>query len=56
MSKYLVSTVRDVEQQTLYEVEADSEEEALDNFYEGEIINVDYDSTGDEYAIEARLC
>lgn len=50
MNKYLASTVCNIEQKTLYQVEADSKEEALENFDEGEIISIDYEPKG--YVVE----
>lgn len=54
MSTYYVTTVRDVEEQTVWQVEADSEEEAVEIYDEGEVVSVDYEPTGDTYPIEAR--
>ena len=47
MSKYLVTTSKDVIRYISYIVEADSQEEAEENWYEGEMADEWYESSGD---------
>ena len=54
MSKYLVTTVRDMIRYTSYIVEADSQEEAEENYDEGELSDEWYESSGDTYVEESE--
>lgn len=47
MSKYLVTTSKDVIRYISYIVEADSQEEAEENWFEGEMADEWYESSGD---------
>ena len=49
MSKYLVTTVRNMIRYISYIVEADSQEEAEKNYDEGELSDEWYESSGDTY-------
>lgn len=54
MSKYLVTTSKDVIRYISYIVEADSQEEAEKNWYEGEMADEWYESSGDTYVEESE--
>ena len=54
MSKYLVTTVRDMIRYTSYIVEADSQEEAKENYDEGELSDEWYEPSGDTYVEESE--
>ena len=54
MSKYLVTTSKDVIRYISYIVEADSQEEAEENWYEGEMADEWYESSGDTYVEESE--
>ncbi len=54
MSKYLVTTNRDVIRYTSYIVEADSQEEAEENYWDGEITDEWYEPSGDTYVEESE--
>lgn len=54
MSKYLVTTSRDVIRYISYIVEADSQEEAEENWYNGEITDEWYEPSGDTYVEESE--
>lgn len=54
MSKYLVTTSRDVIRYISYIVEADSQEEAEENWYDGEITDEWYEPSGDTYVEESE--
>ena len=54
MSKYLVTTSKDVIRYITYIVEADSQEEAEENWYEGEMADEWYESSGDTYIEESE--
>ena len=54
MSKYLVTTVRNMIRYTSYIVEADSQEEAEKNYDEGELSDEWYESSGDTYIEESE--
>ena len=54
MSKYLVTTVRNMIRYTSYIVEADSQEEAEENYDEGELSDEWYESSGDTYVEESE--
>ena len=54
MSKYLVTTSKDVIRYIPYIVEADSQEEAEENWYEGEMADEWYESSGDTYVEESE--
>lgn len=49
MNKYKVIVSKDVIQFTTFIVDAESEEEAINNYDEGEVEDVEYKSSGDEY-------
>ena len=55
MSKYRVVVLKDVIQYKTFVVDAESEEEAINNYDEGEIEDVDYEPSGDEYIESAEL-
>ena len=54
MSKYLVTTSRDVIRYISYIVEANSQEEAEENWFEGEITDEWYESSGDTSVEESE--
>ena len=54
MSKYLVTTSKDVIRYTSYIVEADSQEEAEENYNEGELSDEWYEPSGDTYVEESE--
>ena len=54
MSKYLVTTSKDVIRYISYIVEADSQEEAEENWYEAEMADEWYESSGDTYVEESE--
>ena len=55
MSKYLVTVSKDVIRYTSYIIEADSqEEEAEKNWWEGEMADEWYESSGDTYVEESE--
>ena len=54
MSKYLVTTVRNMIRYISYIVEADSQEEAEKNYDEGELSDEWYESSGDTYVEESE--
>lgn len=54
MSKYLVTVSKDVIRYTSYIIEADSQEEAEENWWEGEMANEWYESSGDTYVEESE--
>lgn len=49
MSKYRVTVSQDVIQFTTFIVDAESEEEAINNYDEGEVEDIEYESSGDEH-------
>lgn len=59
MAKFIITTTQDCIKQIQYKIEANSLEEAMDKvFYpeiDYEIINEDYDSSGEEF-IEEESC
>lgn len=54
MSKYLVTVSKDVIRYTSYIIEADSQEEAEENWWEGEMADEWYESSGDTYVEESE--
>ena len=54
MSKYLVITSRDIIKYTSYIVEANSQEEAEENWWQGEMADEWYESSGDTYVEESE--
>lgn len=54
MSKYLVVTSKDVIRYISYIVEADSQEEAEENWEEGEMAEEWYEPSGDTYVDESE--
>lgn len=54
MSKYLVTTSKDVIRYISYIVEADSQEEAEENWWEGEMADEWYESSRDTYVDESE--
>ena len=54
MSKYLVTTSQNVIRYIPYIVEADSQEEAEENWYEGEMADEWYEPSGDTYVEESE--
>lgn len=54
MSKYLVTVSKDVIRYTSYMIEADSQEEAEENWWEGEMADEWYESSGDTYVEESE--
>lgn len=54
MSKYLVTTSKDVIRYISYIVEADSQEEAEENWEDGEMTDEWYESSGDTYVEESE--
>ena len=54
MSKYLVTVSKDVIRYTSYMIEADSQEEAEENWQEGEMADEWYESSGDTYVEESE--
>lgn len=54
MSKYLVTTSRDVIRYISYIVEANSQEEAEENYWEGEITDEWYEPSGDTCVEESK--
>lgn len=54
MSKYLVTTSKGVIRYISYIVEANSQEEAEENWYEGEMTDEWYEPSGDTYVEESE--
>ena len=54
MSKYLVTTGKDVVRYISYIVEANSQEEAEENWENGEMADEWYESSGDTYVEESE--
>lgn len=54
MPKYLVITSKDVVRYISYIVEADSQEEAEENWEDGEMADEWYESSGDTYVEESE--
>ena len=54
MPKYLVTTSKDVTRYISYVVEANSQEEAEENWINGEIADEWYESSGDTYVEESE--
>ena len=54
MSKYLVTTSKDVIKYISYIVEANSQEEAEENWENGEMADEWYESSGDTYVEESE--
>lgn len=54
MSKYLVTTSKDVIRYISYIVEADSQEEAEENWEDGEMADEWYKPSGDTYVEESE--
>lgn len=54
MPKYLVTTSKDVIRYMSYVVEANSQEEAEENWREGEMADEWYESSGDTYVEESE--
>lgn len=54
MSKYLVTTSKDVIRYISYIVEADSQEEAEENWFDGEMADEWYESSGDTCVEESE--
>lgn len=54
MSKYLVTVSKDVIRYTSYIIEADSQEEAEKNWWEGEMADEWYEPSGDTYVEESE--
>ena len=54
MPKYLVITSKDVVRYISYIVEADSQEEAEENWWRGEMADEWYESSGDTYVEESE--
>ena len=54
MPKYLVTTSKDVIRYISYIVEANSQEEAEENWINGEIADEWYESSGDTYVEESE--
>ena len=54
MPKYLVTTSKDVIRYISYVVEANSQEEAEENWQEGEMADEWYESSGDTYVEESE--
>ena len=54
MSKYLVTTSKGVIRYITYIVEADSQEEAEENYDEGELSDEWYEPSGDTYVEESE--
>ena len=54
MSKYLVTTSRDVIRYISYVVEANSQEEAEENWFEGEITDEWYEEAGKTYVEQSE--
>lgn len=54
MSKYLVTVSKDVIRYTSYIIETDSQEEAEKNWWEGEMADEWYESSGDTYVEESE--
>ena len=54
MPKYLVTTSKDVIRYISYVVEANSQEEAEENWEEGEMADEWYESSGDTYVEESE--
>ena len=54
MSKYLVTTNRDMIRYISYIVEANSQEEAEENWEDGEITDEWYEPSGDTYVKESE--
>ena len=54
MPKYLVTTSKDVIRYISYVVEANSQEEAEENWWRGEMADEWYESSGDTYVEESK--
>ena len=54
MPKYLVTTSKDVIRYISYIVEANSQEEAEENWWQGEMEDEWYESSGDTYVEESE--
>ena len=54
MPKYLVTTSKDVIRYISYVVESNSQEEAEENWWEGEMADEWYESSGDTYVEESE--
>lgn len=54
MPKYLVTTSKDIVKYISYIVEANSQEEAKENWEEGEMADEWYESSGDTYVEESE--
>lgn len=54
MPKYLITTAKNMIRYTSYIVKADSEEEAKENWWEGEMADEWYESPGDTYVEESE--
>jgi hypothetical protein len=54
MPKYLVTTSKDVIRYISYVVEANSQEEAKENWWRGEMADEWYESSGDTYVEESE--
>lgn len=54
MSKYLVTVSKGVIRYTSYIIEADSQKEAEKNWWEGEMADEWYESSGDTYVEESE--
>ena len=54
MPKYLVITSKDIVRYISYIVEADSQEEAEENWEDGEMADEWYESSGDTYVEESE--
>lgn len=54
MPKYLVTTSKDVIRYISYIIEADFQEEAEENWWQGEMADEWYESSGDTYVEESE--
>lgn len=54
MPKYLVTTSKDVIRYISYVVEVNSQEEAEENWWQGEMADEQYESSGDTYVEESE--
>lgn len=54
MPKYLVTTSKDVIRYISYVIEANSQEEAEENCWQGEMVDEWYESSGDTYVEESE--
>lgn len=52
MSEFIITTTQDCIRQLQYKVEADSLEEAMKNYEDGEIIGEDYEPSGEEWVYD----